>query len=82
MAKSWLEQIERILDTLGIKEDQMSMSLAVYQFTSEAYHWWKMVKRGQDMETLTWEEFKELFLRKHFPEGVRDAKLEEFLSLV
>ena len=33
------------------------------------------------METLTWEEFKKLFLRKHFPEGVRDAKLEEFLSL-
>ena len=34
------------------------------------------------METLTWEEFKELFLKKPFPEGVRDAKLEEFLSLV
>ena len=34
------------------------------------------------METLTWEEFKELFLKKHFSEGVIDAKLEEFLSMV
>ena len=81
VAESWLEQIERILDTLGIMEDKMRVNLDVYQFTGEAYHWWKMVKRGQDMETLTWDEFKDLFLRKHFPEGVRDAKLEEFLSL-
>jgi len=81
VAESWLDQIERILDTLGIREDQMRVTLAVYQFTGEAYHWWKMVKRGQDMETLTWERFKDIFLRKHFPEGVRDAKLEEFLKL-
>ena len=81
VAESWVEQIERILDTLGIKEDKMRVNLTVYQFTGEACHWWKMVRRGQNLETLTWEEFKELFLRKHFPEGVRDAKLEEFLSL-
>ena len=39
VAESWVEQIERILDTLGIMEDKMRVSLAVYQFTGEAYHW-------------------------------------------
>ena len=32
VAESWIEKIERILDTLGIRDDKMMVTLAVYQF--------------------------------------------------
>ena len=39
-AEDWLNQIHCTLNMLNVGEDHIRVSLATYQFTSEAYQWW------------------------------------------
>ena len=43
--------------------------------------WWDWVKALRDLEAMTWEEFRELFMGKFFPPSARHAKAREFLEL-
>ena len=43
--------------------------------------WWDWVKASRNLEAMTWEEFRELFMGKYFPECARHAKAREFLEL-
>ena len=41
-----------------------------------------MVTRTEDVDQMSWEDFKELFLVKYFPEVEREARREEFKRLL
>ena len=43
--------------------------------------WWDLVKASRELEAMTWEEFRELFMGKFFPAFSRHAKAREFLEL-
>ena len=58
--------------------DEQRLTLVPYIMEDEAEFWWNMVMRTEDVDQMSWEDFKELFLAKYFPEVERDAQREEF----
>ncbi|XP_024196313.1 uncharacterized protein LOC112199543 [Rosa chinensis] len=81
VAEQWLDEINKILDALRIRESDSRITLAAYQFTVEAAQWWKMVKRSCNVETMSWDQFCKIFLDKFFPPVLQEAKVEEFNKL-
>ncbi|KAF4398301.1 hypothetical protein G4B88_007580 [Cannabis sativa] len=54
---------------------------ATFQFQEDALVRWDMVSMIQDVTTMTWEKFHELFNAKYYNEAVRSAKRKEFTHL-
>ena len=74
-------QIENVLEAMEITSDTTRIRLAAFQLEGEARVWWRWVRTSRDLEVLTWDEFQEMFMGKHFPETARHAKAQEFLEL-
>ena len=55
--------------------------LATFWLEDESQIWWDWVKVSRDSETVTWEEFREIFMDKFFPASARHAKVREFFEL-
>ncbi|XP_024195741.1 uncharacterized protein LOC112198877 [Rosa chinensis] len=81
VAEQWLDEINKILDALRIRESNSRITHAAYQFTGEAAKWWKMVKRSCNVETMSWDQFCKTFLDKFFPPVLQEAKVEKFNKL-
>ena len=74
-------QIENILEAMEITSDTTRIRLAAFQLEGEAQVWWRWVRTSRDLEVMTWTEYQELFMGKHFPETARHAQAQEFLEL-
>ena len=70
-----------ILKFMGI-EGNDRVACAVHTFRDDARIWWGVVTQIRDKETMTWEQFREVFYEKYFNDTVRGAKTEEFVGLV
>ncbi|XP_028081778.1 uncharacterized protein LOC114283146 [Camellia sinensis] len=81
VAENWLQQIEKMLDTMGITEAADRIALAVFELDDEADHWWELIKNTRDVASLSWNQFRELFLNKYFPNTVRRERVKEFQNL-
>lgn len=81
-ADSWLSKISKTLDTLQITEDDLRVSFAAYQLEDAAALWWESIENTGGVAGMTWATFKKIFLKKYFPEMVKDTLREEFLGLV
>ncbi|XP_028100489.1 uncharacterized protein LOC114299855 [Camellia sinensis] len=55
--------------------------MAAFQVEGEADHWWEMIKGTQQVETLTWRQFEDLFMEKYFSNSLRQEMIQEFLQL-
>ena len=77
----WFRQVERILEAMKITSDVTRIKLATFRLEGESQIWWDWVKVSRDPETMTWGEFRELFMDKFFPASARHAKTREFLDL-
>ena len=66
---------------MKITSEASRIMLATFQLESESHIWWDWVKASRDSETMTWGEFRELFMGKFFPASTRHAKAQEFLEL-
>ena len=55
--------------------------LATFHLEGESQVWWDWIKVSRDLETMTWGEFRELFISKFFSAFARHAKAREFLEL-
>ena len=64
---------------MEITSDATRIRLAVFQLESESHVWLGWVKASRNLEAMTWEEFRELFMGKYFPAHARHAKAREFL---
>ena len=73
--------MERILEAMEITSDATRIRLATFQLEGESQIWWDWVRVSRDPETMTWGEFRELFIGKFFPASARHAKAWEFLEL-
>jgi hypothetical protein len=76
LAEHWLSQMEKILNSMCITDDQTRVSFAVSQLEEDAVQWWRLIDR-----TLTWQEFRHLFMDKYFPLIFRHALEHDFLQL-
>ena len=66
---------------MEITSDATRIRLATFKPEDESHIWWDWIKVSRDLETMTWGEFRELFLSKFFPASARHAKAREFLEL-
>ena len=57
------------------------IKLAAFQLEGESQVWWDWVKASRDLEEMTWEEFRELFMSKFFLAYAQHVKAQEFLEL-
>nr|KYP32348.1 hypothetical protein KK1_046994 [Cajanus cajan] len=74
--------MEKIFMVMHCPEER-KLVYVIYMLVSEASFWWKgaqamMEARG---EAINWENFKNVFLEKYFPDSARYAKEAEFLRL-
>ncbi|XP_028082584.1 uncharacterized protein LOC114283904 [Camellia sinensis] len=81
VAENWLQQIEKMLDTIGITKDADRIAFAVVELDDEADHWWELIKNTRDMTNMSWNQFKDLFLNKHFPNTVWQERVRGFQNL-
>ena len=66
---------------MEITSDATRIKLATFLLKGESQIWWDWVKVSQDPETMTWGEFRELFMDKFFLASVRHTKALKFLEL-
>ena len=81
VADHWFRQIERILRAMEITSDTTRIMLASFQLRGESQIWWEWVTTSRDLETMTWDDFRRLFMGKYFSAYARHAKAREFLEL-
>ena len=81
VADHWFRQVKRILEAMEITSDAMRIRLAAFKLEGESQVWWDSIKVSRDIETMTWGEFRELFMSKFFSAPARHAKAWEFLEL-
>ena len=66
VADHWFRQIERILRAMKITSDATRIMLASFQFEGESKIWWEWVTTSRDLETMTWDDFRRLFMASTF----------------
>ena len=66
---------------MEITSDATRIRLATFWLEGESQIWWDWVRVSRDPETMTWGEFRELFMGKFFLASSRHAKAWEFLEL-
>ena len=76
IADHWFRQVNKILEAMEITSDATKMKLE-----GESQVWWDWIKASRDLEAITWEEFRGLFMEKYFPASARHVKAREFLEL-
>ncbi|KAH7842136.1 hypothetical protein Vadar_001884 [Vaccinium darrowii] len=47
----------------------------------EAQHWWKLIETTHNTIAMTFEGFEKIFLDKYFPTPVKQAMVQEFMTL-
>ena len=73
--------MEKILEAMEIISDATKIKIAAFWLEGESQIWWDWVRALRDLEAMTWEEFRELFMSKFFPASARHVKAREFLEL-
>ena len=81
VANHWFDQIERVLEAMEITSTTTRIRLAAFQLAGESLIWWDWVKTSKNVETMTWVDFREHFMRNFFLVYTRHVKAREFLDL-
>jgi len=81
-ALTWKESMGMIFRAMVTNDDQ-KVRLATHLLAEEAEYWWTRTKRRSEAsgDAITWVRFKSEFLKKYFPEDLRNKKESEFLNL-
>ncbi|XP_073035184.1 uncharacterized protein [Primulina eburnea] len=80
VAEGCIKSIEVIFDFMELA-DADRVRCATFLLTGDASLWWESVSVSVNLQTLTWDSFKEVFYSKHFTEEVHSHLTREFMSL-
>ena len=69
------------MEAIRITSDATRIRLATFKLEGESQIWWDWAKVSRDLETVTWREFRGLFMSKFFSASARHTKTREFLEL-
>ena len=72
-AEEWLNELEGILETLKIEEED-KVPFAEFLLQGEAREWWKIEKANFKGTTLTWKDFRKIFFSCYFFTSVCEQK--------
>ena len=73
--------MEKAFDLVGVEDDQ-KYKFASYYLKSEANYWWELVEPLEEVEIVSWDRFKELFLEKYFPKYMQSQMELKFFELI
>ena len=80
-AEDWLREMEKKLDLTTCSNEEC-VGLIAHQLTGTACAWCdSYCDTHVDPTHISWEEFAEAFHKHHVPEGMMDAKVEEFRNI-
>ncbi|XP_021999691.1 uncharacterized protein LOC110897162 [Helianthus annuus] len=83
MCQRWILSMEAVFKRSRCDEEDRVM-FATGQLTFQAKDWWDAYSKeiGEDkLQTMTWQEFKEPFMKYHCPQSAIDKIQEDFLRL-
>ncbi|KAL6140254.1 hypothetical protein ACLB2K_058557 [Fragaria x ananassa] len=73
--------MERAFESTELPEEK-KVKMAVSFLDDSAYHWWTLARRNNDgAQTMTWEQFKTLFLGQYFNHAHRSRIQSYFLNM-
>ena len=78
--ENWIRTIERMFSYRKIPDDS-KVSCAVFYLRDSTSYWWDTIVSVNDVTTITWERFGELFNVKYITKAARVAKRKEFVNL-
>ncbi|XP_028064345.1 uncharacterized protein LOC114267504 isoform X2 [Camellia sinensis] len=73
--ETWILEIEKLFEVFPCAETQKVL-LATYTLKDEAQPRWMLIRDNSG--TLTWDQFREIFYEKYFPQCFQDRKVSEF----
>jgi hypothetical protein len=80
-AEDWLRTVERELHTAQC-DDREKVLYGPRLLRGAAQSWWESyIATHANLDTITWEEFRDSFCQYHVPAGLMTVKKEEFLAL-
>jgi hypothetical protein len=79
--EDWLRTVERELHTAQC-DDREKVLYGPRLLRGAAQSWWESyLATHANLDTITWEEFRDSFYQYHVPAGLMKVKKEEFLAL-
>ena len=79
-AEEWLRNVEPILAHMNLgNADRISCVSSLLK--KDARIWWDLVQQTNDVTTMIWTRFVELFHKKYYNSAVIATRVEEFASL-
>ncbi|XP_024969649.1 uncharacterized protein LOC112509013 [Cynara cardunculus var. scolymus] len=80
-AENWIRYLEKIFKVLGCQE-QYKVKLASYKIEDDAHIWWESWTQSNPIaETLTWNQFKEIFFQYCFTTADKDVYIREYTTI-
>ncbi|XP_022886988.1 uncharacterized protein LOC111402900 [Olea europaea var. sylvestris] len=79
-AEDWSRTLENIFRYMRVSEVE-KVVCASFMLRGSAGQWWDTMSSIKDVNTMTWDRFKELFRNKYFTALVRTMKMNEFIQL-
>ncbi|XP_073317255.1 uncharacterized protein [Primulina huaijiensis] len=80
VAEGWIKSIEVIFTFMEL-QDADRVRCATYLLKDDARLWWEGASVSVNLQTLTWEGFKEVFSSNYFTDEVRNRLTREFMTL-
>ena len=79
--EDWIRHFDKIFEATNYEEPQ-KISAAVYYLSDIADVWWQNHQKvRQHLPDYSWEEFKTDLRERFYPQSIRQAKYEEFMTL-
>ncbi|XP_073056961.1 uncharacterized protein [Primulina eburnea] len=80
IAEGWTKSIEVIFDFMEMT-DADKVRCSTFLLSGDARLWWESASVSINLQTLSWNGFKEIFYSKYFTEEVRSRLTREFMTL-
>ncbi|XP_075481134.1 uncharacterized protein LOC142521846 [Primulina tabacum] len=80
IAEGWVKSIKVIFAFMEL-QDVDRVRCATFLLTGDARLWWESASVSVNLQTLSWDGFKEVFYSKYFTEEVRSRLTRQFMTL-
>ncbi|XP_073031284.1 uncharacterized protein [Primulina eburnea] len=80
IVERWIKYIKMIFAFMEL-QDADRVRCAIFLLTGDARLWWESASVSVNLQTLSWDGFKEVFYSKYFTEEVRSKLTREFMTL-
>ncbi|XP_042388479.1 uncharacterized protein LOC121980479 [Zingiber officinale] len=80
VAEEWIQSLETIYDFMQLTNAD-KVRCAIFMLRGDARIWWEGTRSSVDLDTMTWDGFKEIFYGMYFTTDSRSRLAREFPEL-